>query len=91
MMSNTTSRRQFMVKAAATTAGLSAIALATSPAHAEQGNMERALNSLYTALQALREAPPNKGGHKANAVNLIEQAIAEVQAGINFADEHGGN
>ncbi len=84
-----TSRRSIMqiVAAAAVTA---AVALPTSSARAEQGNMDRALASLQDALQSLREATPNKGGHKETAVQLIQQAIAEVNEGIRFANQHGG-
>ena len=46
---------------------------------------------LRTALHSLREATPDKGGHKAKAVNLIEQAIGEVQAGIDFAARKFGD
>jgi hypothetical protein len=28
---------------------------------------------------------PNKGGHRERALGLIDQAIGEVQAGMNFA------
>lgn len=52
--------------------------------------MDRALASLQDALRFLREATPNKGGHKETAVQLIEQAIGEVNEGIRFANEHGG-
>lgn len=61
-----------------------------TPALAYQGNMERALSSLFNALASLREATANKGGHRASAIRLIEDAIKEVQQGIEFADEHGG-
>ncbi len=47
--------------------------------------MERAIEELNVALRSLREATPDKGGHKANAINLIQQAIGQVQAGIDFA------
>jgi hypothetical protein len=39
----------------------------------------------------LRRATPDKGGHRATAVRLIEQAIGEVQAGIAFAAEKFGD
>lgn len=52
--------------------------------------MERAWSELYAALGSLREATANKGGHRVTAMRLIRQAIAEVEAGIDFADEHGG-
>ncbi|CAM5769417.1 hypothetical protein LMIY3S_02830 [Labrys miyagiensis] len=52
--------------------------------------MERALSSLYEALALLREATPNKGGHRVKAMQLVQQAIEQTEAGIDFADEHGG-
>jgi hypothetical protein len=58
---------------------------------AYQGNMERALSELQAALQSLREATPDKGGHKATAIRFIEQAMGEVQAGIDFAAERFGD
>ncbi len=33
-------------------------------------------------------AEHDKGGHRANATKLVEQAIAEVDAGIHYADKH---
>jgi hypothetical protein len=53
--------------------------------------MEQAVAELRTALHSLREATPDKGGHKAKAVTLIEQAIGEVQAGIDFAARKFGD
>ncbi|MEZ2126221.1 MULTISPECIES: hypothetical protein [unclassified Sinorhizobium] len=85
-----TSRRDFFLIAAAGAVAASAVAATAGEALAYQGNMERALSSLYDALASLREATPNKGGHKAAAIQLIEQAIGEVRDGIDFADEHGG-
>jgi hypothetical protein len=32
----------------------------------------------------LAAATPNKGGHRARGLTLIDQAIAEVEAGIAF-------
>lgn len=83
-------RRQLAALAAgaATVAGL--VAAGATPAEAYQGNMERALSSLYEALSFLREASWNKGGHRVKAMNLIQEAIAETQAGVEWADEHGG-
>jgi TAT (twin-arginine translocation) pathway signal sequence len=89
MFDNLTSRRSFL-QIAATVAAAAAVTLPATAARAEQGNMDRALGALQDALQSLREATPNKGGHKEIAVQLIEQAIAQVNAGIVFANEHGG-
>jgi len=83
-------RREMIQLAGVAAIAASALTLSTNSASAYQGNMERALSSLYSALASLREATPNKGGHKEQAVQLIQQAIDQVQQGINFADEHGG-
>ncbi|WP_374305980.1 hypothetical protein [Methylocella sp.] len=69
---------------------VAALALSAQPARACQGNMERAMGSLYEALASLREATPNKGGRRERAMELIRQAPPQVQAGIEWADEHGG-
>jgi hypothetical protein len=86
-----TSRRNLLSLAAAGAAATAAVAVSSNQALAYQGNMERALSSLYSALGSLREATPDKGGHKAQAVQLIQQAIGQVQAGIDFAAERFGD
>ncbi|MFH1558516.1 MAG: hypothetical protein ABII76_27260 [Pseudomonadota bacterium] len=87
-MSDTINRRQLAILAAGTAA--SGVLLGATSAEAYQGNMERALSDLYSAIASLREASSNKGGHRVRAMQLIQQAIDETQAGIEFADEHGG-
>jgi hypothetical protein len=42
-------------------------------------------------LRSLRRATPDKGGHKAIAIGLIEQAMGEVQAGIDYAAQRFGD
>lgn len=49
-----------------------------------QGHMTAALASLQTAKNQLQKATTDKGGHRAKALNLVNQAIVEVQAGIAF-------
>lgn len=83
-------RRNLARLAFAGTVATVATGLTASSAQAYQGNMERALSSLFDALASLREASSNKGGHRVKAMRLIQQAIDETQAGIEFADEHGG-
>ena len=85
-MTSTPSRRDMLRIAAARPA----LALTATPALAYQGNMERALSALEAALQSLQAATPNKGGHRERAMRLIEHAMGEVQAGIDFAYRHGG-
>lgn len=78
------SRRNFAVAAATGIATLGVLDASTASAY--QGNMEHALSSLYQAVASLREATPNKGGHRERAMDLIQQAIDQVQQGIEFAD-----
>jgi hypothetical protein len=51
---------------------------------AAQPNMEAALESLRGARRSLIESTANKGGHRAAAIKLVDQAITEVQAGIQL-------
>jgi hypothetical protein len=83
-------RRGFAAAAATGVAAIGMLGASAKSADAFQGNMERALSSLYQALGSLRESTPNKGGHRARAMDLVQQAISETQAGVEFADEHGG-
>ena len=43
------------------------------------------LRGEQSARAELGRAEPNKGGHREKAMGLIDQAIAEVRAGIAFA------
>jgi hypothetical protein len=80
------SRRNFAAAAATGLATLGLLGASATTASAYQGNMERALSSLNQAFESLRQATPNKGGHRERAMNLIQQAIDQVQEGIEFAD-----
>jgi hypothetical protein len=62
----------------------------TGTAGADQGNMIAARQSLHSAYNYLQQATPDKGGHRSNAMSLIQQAIREVNMGINYANNHGG-
>lgn len=57
-------------------------------AEERQPHMEAALQHLREAKEELRAAEHDKGGHRSNAVKLVDQAIAEVDAGIHYADRH---
>ena len=91
MLESKITRRGLIAAAATGAAAIVLIGATTGSADAYQGNMERALEQLQAALQSLREATPDKGGHKAHAVALIEQAMNQVQTGINFAAERFGD
>lgn len=64
-------------------AGAALVAWPSRDAAAEsQPHMQAALSSLQNAHAQLRRATADKGGHRARAIPLVEQAIAEVRAGI---------
>ncbi|CCD98395.1 conserved exported hypothetical protein [Bradyrhizobium sp. STM 3809] len=50
-----------------------------------QPHMTETITLLQSARAELGLATPNKGGHRERAMGLIDQAIAEVRAGIAFA------
>ncbi len=50
-----------------------------------QPHMNAALNELQSAREELNSATADKGGHREKALGLVDQAINEVQAGIDFA------
>ena len=68
-------------------AGAAFAALAALPGEAEaaQPNMQRALRALENARDALQAARSNKGGHRVEALRLVNAAIREVRRGINVA------
>ncbi len=60
-------------------------AMSLQSVRADQPNMKEALAHLREARAALAKAEPNKDGHREKALQLVEQAIAEVQAGMAAA------
>jgi len=67
----------------------SGLVASAKPAAAEpQPEMVRALEALTNATHLLQAAGDDKGGHKIKAMQLIDQAIGEVHAGIEFANTH---
>ena len=65
--------------------GLSVLFLIGCVTGAGQPHMEAALGHLHSARTELQSAMANKGGHREKAIVLVNQAIAEVQAGIDYA------
>ncbi len=53
---------------------------------ADQPYMRAALEALQQAQTQLQLAVPDKGGHRVRALELVNQAINEVQLGIDFAE-----
>jgi hypothetical protein len=54
-------------------------------AGADQPNMQAALGSLQQARSYLIQATPNKGGHRERAINFVNAAINETEAGMAYA------
>lgn len=50
-----------------------------------QPHMTASITLLQSARGELAAALPNKGGHRERGLALIDQAIAEIRAGIAFA------
>ena len=58
-------------------------------AHAEkQPHMHQALKHLREAKAVLEKASHDKGGHRVEAIKLIDEAIKKVQEGIDFDNKH---
>jgi hypothetical protein len=69
-------------------AALATVALIQNTS-ADQGNMERALDALRNARSELSQASHDKGGHRTNAIHIIDQAIEQVKEGIRVGARHG--
>jgi len=50
---------------------------------ADQPHMQSALESLRAARAQLEEAKPDKGGHRGEAIRLLDQAIEQCKLGID--------
>ena len=68
-----------------------------SELHAQNAQMARhephmsaALGHLQQAKEELQRSTPNKGGHRERAMELVNQAIQQVQEGERYFQEHGG-
>lgn len=66
------------------TAIITVSATAISASAIDQPNMTAARSDLNKAASALRNATADKGGHRNRALDLISQAIAEINLGIDF-------
>jgi len=56
---------------------------------ARQGRMDKALELLRSARSELQEGAGDKGGHRVEAIRLIDQAINQVKQGIATGEAHG--
>jgi hypothetical protein len=55
----------------------------------DQPHMQAALDALNSAVNNLKQATPDKGGHRAKAISLANSAINEVQLGIQAGENSG--
>jgi hypothetical protein len=78
------SRRQLF---AGLTAG-TAVALVPMASQASQPHMEAALDALRTAERELKNATNDKGGYRGKAIQLVKNAIVQVESGIEWAKKH---
>ena len=53
-----------------------------------QKHMVAALDHLRSARDQLSVATHDKGGHRVKALDLVNQAIAQVEKGINYDNTH---
>jgi len=54
----------------------------------QQPDMEAALQAMHQAKVDLEKGAQDKGGHRMKAIQLLEQAEAEVRAAIQYANTH---
>jgi hypothetical protein len=57
-------------------------------AWAGQPHMQKALTHLNQARDELQQASNDKGGHRQNALDLVNRAITQVEKGMEYAKEH---
>ncbi len=53
-------------------------------------HMSAAIGHLQQAKAELEKAMPNKGGHRERAMQLVDQALQQVQEGEVYYEQHGG-
>ncbi len=56
--------------------------------YADQPHMQAALEHLRAAKQQLEIAEADKGGHRVKAVRLVNDAIVQVEKGIQYERTH---
>jgi|PersoiStandDraft_1058852.scaffolds.fasta_scaffold37978_2 hypothetical protein len=55
---------------------------------ADQPHMRAALEHLRAARSELQSAEHDKGGHRTNALRLVNEAIGQVERGVQFDRTH---
>jgi len=87
--------RSKVVTACSTLVGLAVLALYPMNGPAQNAQMARhephmsaALGHLQQARAELDKATPNKGGHRERAIELVNQAIQQVEGGEQYYQQH---
>ena len=75
----------------ASSAAFAASAPTPAPRPEAQPEMTSALEHLREAKRALESASHDKGGHRAKALDLVNQAIAHVEQGIQYDNTHASD
>jgi len=75
--------RRSLLKAALLTVVL-ALGFAAGHLSAAQPHMQSALQHLRAARADLNQATADKGGHRAKAIDAVNEAIEEVERGIRY-------
>ena len=70
------------------TIGAAPAPAAPTPPPFDQPHMQAALDHLRAAKADLDQAPADKGGHRVRALQLVKNAIAEVDKGIEYDRTH---
>ena len=82
-----TTRRPTRREAFGLGAAAAAVTLAAGPAQAKrQPNMHEAVKHLRKAENALERSSTDKGGHRKRALDLVREAMREVERGIRYAN-----
>ena len=80
-------RRQALIAGSMAGALVAVVKPATVQA-ADQPAMEAALSSLREAHRLLSVGSPDKGGHRVKAMQLVKDAIIQVEKGISYDRHH---
>ena len=64
------------------------LALPASALAEPQPHMKAALESLRAAKESLERATADKGGHRVKAIEKVNEAINQVEKGIEFDNKH---
>ncbi|MBX7156871.1 MAG: hypothetical protein K1X66_00590 [Verrucomicrobiae bacterium] len=67
---------------------ITVLTLTYQPLRANENHMREAMDALNQAKAHLKAATPDKGGHRVRAIHLIDNAMDEIKAGIQYDREH---